>query len=399
MTALEQEMRWMIAQEGPLSVERFMSLALSHPKYGYYMTRDPFGARGDFITAPEISQMFGELLGLWVAEVWAMMGQPKMVRLVEIGPGRGTLMADALRALRSVPGFIQAVEVHMIETSPVLIERQKATLARAPIPVLWHKNIDEVPEGPVIILANELFDALPVRHYVRTQRGWCERLIGLDETGQMVFGASSEVEPTLATPAAIGEILEIGVEGRLLMRELARRLQRQPGAVLAIDYGHTRTALGETLQALKGHQFVDPLSNIGEADLTAHVDFAALIRAAKTMDVIVHGPISQGEFLNNLGIAERANGLKRRATETQAAEIDAALLRLIDPAPEHMGELFKVVAISSVSLPQLPAFPEPTPDTLQQDTTRQDTTRQDTTEDVPETINQADAATTQHEHP
>ncbi len=359
MTALEQEMRWMIAQEGPLSVERFMSLALSHPRHGYYTTRDPFGAHGDFITAPEISQMFGELIGLWVAEVWALLGRPKLIRLIEIGPGRGTLMADALRALRSVPGFIQAVEVHMVETSPVLTERQKATLARVPVPVSWHKDVGEIAEGPAIIIANELFDALPVRHYVRTQRGWCERLIGLDENKQLVFGASSEVEPSLNTPAPVGEVLEIAVEGRLLMRALAHRLQRHPGAVLAIDYGHTQTALGETLQALKGHQFVDPLSHIGEADLTAHVDFAALARAAKTTNITVHGPITQGEFLTNLGIVERANGLKRRATEAQAVEIDAALLRLIDPAPEHMGELFKVLAITSPNLSRLPAFPDP----------------------------------------
>lgn len=358
MTALEQEMRWSIAQEGPLSIERFMSLALGHPQYGYYMTRDPFGARGDFITAPEISQMFGELLGLWAAEVWAQIGRPPMVRLIELGPGRGTLMADALRALRSVPGFLQALEVHMVETSPVLTERQKSTLARSPVPISWHKDISEVPEGPAIIIANELFDALPVRHYVRTQRGWCERLIGLDADNQLIFGASTEVETTINTPAPLGEVLEISVEARLLMRTLAQRLQRHTGAVLAIDYGYTQTALGETLQALKGHQFVDVLSSIGEADLTTHVDFAALARAAKSVGANVFGPITQGEFLAQLGIEQRADGLKRRATESQCAEIDAALQRLTDPAPQYMGDLFKVIAVTSASLTALPAFPE-----------------------------------------
>ena len=355
---LEQELRRMIRQDGPISVERFMGLALGHPTFGYYMTRDPFGLAGDFVTAPEISQMFGELLGLWVAEVWNALGRPPLVRLVELGPGRGTLMADALRALRSVPAFLQAVEVHMVEMSPVLTERQQSVLARVPVPVTWHKDFDHVPEGPVIVLANEFFDALPVRHYVKMQRGWCERLIGLDDQGQLIFGASSEVEPTINVAAPIGEILEIGAQSQLTMRAIAQRFTRHAGTLLAIDYGHTETGLGETLQALRAHEYVHPLSHIGSADLTAHVDFAALGRAAESVGANCFGPMTQGEFLHGLGISQRAEGLKRRATEAQIAEIDTALERLTSAEPQHMGQLFKVLAVTSPNIAALPGFEE-----------------------------------------
>lgn len=358
MTALEQEISRIIRFEGPISLERFMGLALGHPKHGYYMTRDPFGAQGDFVTAPEISQMFGELIGLWAAEIWAAMGRPTRVILVELGPGRGTLMADALRALRAAPSFLSAIEVHMVEMSPVLSELQRQSLERSSVPVFWHKQLNDVPEGPTILLANEFFDALPVRQYVNTQRGWCERLVGLDDQGQLMFGVSSKAESTLKVAAPLGEILEIGAQGQLMMREIGQRLQRQNGAALIVDYGYAETALGETFQALKNHEFVHPLSGVGEADLTVHVDFSALMRAAKSVRLNVFGPVYQGEFLLSLGIEQRAEALKRRATEAQIAEIDAATLRLTDESSQNMGHLFKVLAVTSPDLKQIPGFPQ-----------------------------------------
>ena len=358
MTALEQEISRIIRFEGPISLERFMGLALGHPKHGYYMTRDPFGAQGDFVTAPEISQMFGELIGLWAAEIWAAMGRPSRVILVELGPGRGTLMADALRALRAAPSFLSAIEVHMVEMSPVLSELQRQSLERSSVPVFWHKQLNDVPEGPTILLANEFFDALPVRQYVNTQRGWCERLVGLDEQGQLMFGVSSTAESTLKVAAPLGEILEIGAQGQLMMREIGQRLQRQHGAALIVDYGYAETALGETFQALKNHEFVHPLSSVGEADLTVHVDFSALMRAANSVRLNVFGPVYQGDFLLALGIEQRAEALKRRATEAQIAEIDAATLRLTDESSQNMGHLFKVLAVTSPDLKQIPGFPQ-----------------------------------------
>ena len=327
MTALEQEISRIIRFEGPISLERFMGLALGHPKHGYYMTRDPFGAQGDFVTAPEISQMFGELIGLWAAEIWAAMGRPSRVILVELGPGRGTLMADALRALRAAPSFLSAIEVHMVEMSPVLSELQRQSLERSSVPVFWHKQLNDVPEGPTILLANEFFDALPVRQYVNTQRGWCERLVGLDEQGQLMFGVSSTAESTLKVAAPLGEILEIGAQGQLMMREIGQRLQRQHGAALIVDYGYAETA-------------------------------SALMRAANSVRLNVFGPVYQGDFLLALGIEQRAEALKRRATEAQIAEIDAATLRLTDESSQNMGHLFKVLAVTSPDLKQIPGFPQ-----------------------------------------
>ena len=363
MSQLSQVLREMISQEGPISVERYMALALGHPTHGYYMSREPFGAAGDFTTAPEISQMFGELIGLWAAEVWSQMGAPAAIRLVEIGPGRGTLMADALRAARVAPAFRAALSVHLVETSPLLSERQRAALADAGVPVFWHTSPADVPQGPAIFLANEFFDALPVRQFVRTQAGWCERMVGLDPAGHFVFGLSSEPEPYLSAEAPVGALLEVGAEGQRTMTALSARIMAQGGALLAIDYGLTRTDLGETLQAVRDHRYADPLENPGEADLTTHVDFAALGRAAKSTGCAVHGPVTQGAFLNQLGLAQRALALAKRAAPEQVGAIEAAVRRLAGPGPidgpdASMGELFKAIAVSRRDLGPLPGFSE-----------------------------------------
>ncbi|OAI27394.1 methyltransferase [Methylosinus sp. R-45379] len=358
MSALRQDIVELIAQEGPITLERYMTLALSHPTKGYYTTRDPFGAGGDFITAPEISQMFGELIGLFAQEAWRAAHSPSPVRLVELGPGRGTLMADALRVARIAPDFLSALDVHLVETSPVLEARQRQTLANAPAQVSWSADVARIPEGPAIIIANEFFDALPVRHFVQTERGWSERLVGMDENDALAFGVGESVEADLTVAAPEGSIIEIGAIGARIMRDIAARLVAQGGVLLVIDYGYTQTALGETLQAVSRHAYVDPLEAPGEADLTTHVDFAALARAATAAGAKVQGPVTQGAFLRQLGVVERAEALKKRATTEQSAEIDIALERLIgagDPKRD-MGELFKVIAVTHPDMPLLPGF-------------------------------------------
>ncbi|MCW5700945.1 MAG: SAM-dependent methyltransferase, partial [Rhodospirillales bacterium] len=278
-----------------------MSMALAHPGEGYYMRRDPFGRDGDFITAPEVSQMFGELVGLWCVVVWQTMGFPKPVTLCELGPGRGTLMADMLRATtRAASAFGDAVRVHLVETSPVLRDLQRRVVAKAAPgrEIFWHVDLGTVPEGPLLLVANELFDALPIHQYVRGQSEWRERRIGLDDDGmRLVFVDVDGVSPRL--PSTLenvmpGSIVEYCPAGCALMADIGARVARSGGAALVIDYGHTASAPGETLQSLRRHAFNDVLDHPGEADLTAHVDFQCLAVAATDSGALVYGPIEQG---------------------------------------------------------------------------------------------------------
>ncbi|KAF2991113.1 class I SAM-dependent methyltransferase [Methylocystis sp. MJC1] len=358
MTALKQEIAAQIAHEGPMTLEQYMSLCLGHPSYGYYMTRDPFGAVGDFVTAPEISQMFGELLGVWASEAWRMAGAPSPARLVELGPGRGTLMSDVLRVARIAPPFLDAISVHLVETSPALRAIQEQTLADAPKPLSWSADVNDTPPGPAIILANEFFDALPVRHYVKTAQGWRERLVGVDAMGELTFGLSDQVEASLNVPAREGSIIEVGAVAQCIMSEIAARLVREGGAFLVIDYGYLETSLGDSLQAVAKHAYVDPLAAPGEADLTTHVDFAALARAARAAGAKVMGPVTQAHFLLQLGIERRAETLMKRATPEQQRAIIDALDRLTgaqDPR-RQMGALFKVMAVTHPDMPDMPGF-------------------------------------------
>ncbi|MBM3551325.1 MAG: class I SAM-dependent methyltransferase [Alphaproteobacteria bacterium] len=358
MSALKREIIEAIAHDGPISLERYMSLCLTHPRYGYYMTRDPFGAGGDFITAPEISQMFGELLGVWITEAWRAAGGPSQARLVELGPGRGTLMSDVLRVAPIAPNFLSAVTVHLVETSPVLREEQRRTLAGAAKPAQWHLDFSETPPGPAFIVANEFFDALPVRHYVKSAGGWREQLVGLDGEGELAFGLSDQIETTLNVPAREGSVIEVSASSQELMGDIATRLVAEGGALLLIDYGYEQTTLGDSLQAVSRHAYVDPLAAPGEADLTAHVDFAALARAARACGAKVLGPVTQAHFLLQLGIERRAETLSKKATPEQAQSIFDAFERLagIDDARHQMGGLFKVMAITHPDMPDLPGF-------------------------------------------
>ena len=359
MTPLGREIRELIAAEGTITLERFMALALGHPRHGYYMTRDPFGAAGDFTTAPEISQMFGELIGLWAAETWSIMGRPARLHLIELGPGRGTLMADALRAGRILRGFLDAVHVHLVETSPVLREVQASTLAGMGAEPSWHASLAEVPPGPAVMVANEFFDALPIRQLVRSEAGWHERMVGLGPEDTLAFGLAPEPDRSIGRPGRPGDIIEINEPGLAIAGELSARLAAGGGAALVIDYRHLRSAPGDTLQALRAHTYADPLAAPGEADLTAHVDFAALAGAAVRAGAAIHGPASQGDFLRALGIETRAERLKRGASPEQAQALDAALRRLTGSGPGEMGELFKVVAFSDPRIPALPGLAAP----------------------------------------
>ncbi len=367
MTPLGREIAAMIAADGPMSVERFMTLAAMHPVHGYYRSKVPIGAHGDFITAPEVHQMFGELIGLWAAEVWRMMGEPGTLRLVELGPGRGTLMADFLRAVRIAPQFRAALDVHLVEMSEPLGAEQRRALGASEVPITWHESVESLPAGPAIIIANEFFDALPVRHYVRVASGWCERLVGIDANGEFCFGLAPAPKAEFAAPVPpetalpLGTILELGLAAQRLMGRLGAHIAAEGGVLLVIDYGHARTRPGATLQAVRGHRQADPLREPGEADLTAHVDFAALARAAEAAGAATYGPVTQGTFLARLGLFQRAAVLKRNADAAQCASIDMALARLALPGPTSgpgasMAELFKVLAVTPPGFGAPPGF-------------------------------------------
>jgi SAM-dependent MidA family methyltransferase len=358
MSDLKAHIKSLIAEEGPITVERYMELALSHPEFGYYMTRDPFGASGDFTTAPEISQMFGELIGLWSAEAWTMMGRPKPLRFVEFGPGRGTLMSDALRAARIVPEFRAALDVTLIETSPVLAEIQHDTLLTSGAPIAWAPSLAEAPEGPAIFIGNEFLDALPIRQYVRNHNRWRERVIWVDKSGELAFAPGRQPEPFIQAVAEEGDIIETCPAAHRLVYELAGRLVRQGGLALFIDYGHAVTSIGETLQAVRGHRMVDPLVEPGECDLTAHVDFAAMARTARAAGAAVYGPVDQGDFLREIGIDTRTQALAQRTPE-RAEEFEQARRRLVGKDVGEMGGLFKAMVIANRSLPAPPGFEGP----------------------------------------
>lgn len=360
-TPLEAEIRRRIELAGPISVRQFMATCLGDPKHGYYMTRDPFGRAGDFITSPEVSQVFGELIGLWAAAVWHMSGKPANVRLVELGPGRGTMMADALRAANVMPDFREAMVVHLVESSPVLRERQQATLVNAGVQLHWHDSFEEVPEGPVIVLANEFFDAIPVHQAVKQLNGWYERMVGIDDHGKFIFTIADEpiplfdqLLPLKVRNAQLGATFEWRPDNTAL--EIGRRVARGGGAALIVDYGHTESAPGETLQAVGGHGFADPFDTPGEVDLTAHVDFQALALAADSMGARVHGPLTQADFLQRMGIERRAAALKAQATPEKAADIDAAVARLTGGGRTGMGTMFKAIAFTDSKIDALPGF-------------------------------------------
>ena len=361
IASLDVEIRRRIAAAGPMPVGEFMELCLTDPDHGYYTTRDPFGVSGDFVTAPEISQMFGEMIGLWMAATWNKMGAPESVNIIELGPGRGTMMNDAMRAARVLSGFREAAVIHLVEISPALEAMQRRTLEAMKMPIHWHRALSEVPAGPALLVANEFFDALPINQTVKTDRGWHERQIEVNAADALAFTIAPEplphfngLLPPQLREAAEGSIFEW--RNDTLPIEIGQRLAHDKGAALVIDYGHVQSSVGETLQAVGKHSYADPLMEPGSIDLTAHVDFQALATAIEAMGAKGFGPVTQSLFLRRLGIVTRASALKAKAPPAVAADIDAALRRLIGEGEGSMGVLFKAKAFAHAALGAPPGF-------------------------------------------
>ncbi len=357
MNPLTGYLRHEIAIHGPMTVASFMAAAMSHPEHGYYMKRDPIGREGDFITAPEISQMFGELIGLWCVAGWEQMGRPTELMLIEIGPGRGTLMADALRAIATVPACRDALDIHLVEISPPLKAAQAKSLHG--IPVTWHESLMAAPEGPMLLVTNELYDALPIHQFIRTVDGWRERLVDAAPEGFRFVLAPRATPATAlvsgeANGASIGSIAEVSAVGISLTHEISRRIAADGGLALIIDYASDEGPIGDTLQAVRRHDYHDVLHEPGDADISARVDFSTIARVAEESGLRAHGPINQGDFLIALGIEARAEILSRNATETQRAGIGQALERLVGVGA--MGCLFKVLALAERDAPMPAGF-------------------------------------------
>lgn len=356
MSALLPIIREKIENEGPISVADYMGLALGHPEHGYYRKQNPLGAKGDFITSPEISQIFGEIIGIWSAEIWRQLGGGP-VSLVELGPGRGTLMADLLRATKKVPDFHDSLTIHMVETSPVLAHEQYQKLRNEHRRIEWLDSVDELPQSKTILIANEFFDALPIRQYVVTPEGMCERRIYWDhksESLQFVLGQAGLSLAKSGKVIAEGTIIEQCPAARNVMRTIASHIKANTGAALIIDYGYLGDAHHDTLQAVKAHQFHPVLKDPGDADITAHVDFTTLMDIGRELGVHVHGLENQGSFLTRMGAKLRADMLMKNATDAQREQIASSIDRLI--SPQAMGELFKVMALCSDAAIEVPGM-------------------------------------------
>jgi SAM-dependent MidA family methyltransferase len=339
--SLRDRLRAQIAAQGPISVAQYMTACLHDPDFGYYATRPAIGEGGDFITAPMVSQMFGEMLGVWAASAWELMGRPDEVRLIEMGPGDGTLMSDILKTVRHAEGFLEAADVWLVETSAPLRRLQSKRLGET---VQWAAALADVPVGaPTLLIANELLDCLPARQFVRTPIGWAEQVVGLDADGELTFGLADTPVAGLLPQAAAGQVFEQSAAQAALGSEVGRRIAADGGAALLIDYGRAEPEFADTLQALRRHEKVDPLADPGEADLTVHADFPAVMAAARAEGAAT-AILSQTDFLARMGIGERAEALVRAAPGRTGA-IGRQLHRLV--GADEMGELFKVCAIFS----------------------------------------------------
>ncbi len=371
MSALKAILLDEIATQGAMPLEAYMARALADPEHGYYMQRRPFGAPdndgGDFITAPEVSQMFGELIGTWLADLWDRMGRPDPFCLVELGPGRGTLMADILRVGQVLPGFTQSAQVHFVETSPALRQAQKQAVAlpNSGHSVYWHDDISTLPALPCLFVANEFFDALPIRQVKKTASGWQEIYVGA-QGDALVFEPRDIPAPDFSAvakaclPATIDDesIIETCPAGETAMRQLCGHIAQHGGAALLIDYGHANPACGDSFQALEAHRFVDPLEAPGMADITAHVNFPLLAHLADLADLQVAPVATQGAFLESLGLNLRAQQLMQ-SSPGREAQIQSERARLA--APDEMGTLFKVLGVAHKAMPPLAGLTRKTP--------------------------------------
>lgn len=359
MSRLKQRIMEQVQMLGPVPVNEYMAQCLFDPNKGYYTTREPFGAAGDFITAPEISQMFGELAAIWLYQTWSAIGRPMPLTLAEIGPGRGTLMKDMLRTFKRLDAaFLREKAFTMIEVSPRLAEIQKQTLSTVDAKVSWHESLDTVPSGPLLIVGNELFDAVPIRQFVRKNGEWRERMVGLDSNDNLSFFAgAASLDPSLlpasAHDAPEGAIFEAAPARSALMDMIAARIAKDGGAGLFFDYGHLEPGIGDTLQAMKGHAYQDIFASPGEADLTSHVDFAALADICRNHGLVTR-LATQGDFLLAMGLLERAGSLGANADEATREKISGEVDRLAGPS--QMGDLFKVLAVLPKNAADVP-FP------------------------------------------
>ncbi|MEO0544044.1 MAG: class I SAM-dependent methyltransferase [Pseudomonadota bacterium] len=350
--ALTAKIRRLIALNGPMPVSDYMAICLLDPDHGYYTRSEPFGKDGDFITAPEISQLFGEIIGAWLINTWRRLGRPTPFVLAEAGPGRGTLMKDILRAGTIDPAFADAAQPTLIEASPKLRAVQAATLADAAGRTVWLDSLDQLPDLPLIMVTNEFFDALPFRQFILHEGKWVERCVGLNEEGVLQWQLGTAQLSTDQIPANItqaaqeGAIYEISPSRENTMAVIAKHIAQHGGAAINFDYGHTETAIGDTFQAVKKHTFADPLDTPGNADLTSHVDFDALSRSARTEGAFTFPIMTQGEFLLQCGLLERAGQLGANKPSALQVQIRADVQRLAGNEPEDMGDLFKVFCIA-----------------------------------------------------
>jgi SAM-dependent MidA family methyltransferase len=339
--SLRDRLQTLIARTGPISVAQYMTGCLYDPDFGYYATRPALGPEGDFITAPLVSQMFGELIGVWAVAAWELMGRPKRLRLVEMGPGDGTLMSDLLRAVRVAPDFLAAADIWLVEVSGPLKAAQAERLGGG---VRWAARLEDVPGGaPLLLIANELLDCLPARQFVRTAAGWAEQVVGLDERGELAFGLAATPVADLLPDAPEGAVFEQSAAQAALGVALGRRLAADGGAALLVDYGRSAHGFGDTLQALRRHEKVDPLACPGEADLTVHADFPEVMASARAEGAEA-AILSQAMFLANMGIGARTEALLR-ARPDRSATLGRQLHRLV--GGDEMGELFKACCIHS----------------------------------------------------
>lgn len=345
----------LIRSHGPMTIADFMLDCLMHPKYGYYQTEKVFGADGDFTTSPEISQLFGEIIGLWLIDQWRTLGSPTSFNLVELGPGRGTLMVDILRAAKKTPQFLRGAKIFFVEQSKQMIAEQKKRVPHAH----WLSDANELYAGPTLVVANEFFDALPIHQFQKHDGQWMERRIGLDadDNFEWKLGPPSPVlalMPTKLKYQEQGTIVELCPSAFRIAGLIAKHIARHRGAALFIDYGYDKNATGETFQAMKGHAYVDPLCDVGKADLTSHVNFDMIAAAAAQRGVIAHGPVGQGSFLMSLGLGQRAMQLAETLDLAGQENLLASVKRLT--SPDEMGELFRVLSIVGAGQKVVPGF-------------------------------------------
>ena len=355
MSSLYDTLVRRIKTNGPMTVADYMSDCLMHPEYGYYQREKVFGVEGDFTTSPEISQMFGEMIGLWLIDRWKAIGSPPHFNLVECGPGRGTLMADILRTATEQASFLEAASVIFVEKSKQLKAEQKSRVPDA----VWIDDISELPEGPLLLVANEFFDALPIHQFQKLDGLWLERRIGLDDGGKLIWTLSAptaalSLMPEILKNSENGSMVELCPAALSVAGTIADHITKYGGAALIIDYGYDKSATGDTFQAMKDHSYTNPLDSIGTADLTAHVNFDMLTKAVKEKGALVHGPVGQGSFLMSLGMGARAQNLSQNLDIKDQEDILASMVRLT--SPDQMGELFRVVALASAEQTSVAGF-------------------------------------------